>query len=79
MLFLANVLELNGGTTFILRVAREYAAKGRRIGVLVMFDIVNGQLEAELLKYADVYRLRDHAAWGPAACFARSSGVHAAE
>ncbi|QXH52900.1 glycosyltransferase [Pseudomonas fakonensis] len=75
MLFLANVLELNGGTTFILRVAREYAAKGRRIGVLVMFDIVNGQLEAELLKYADVYRLRDHAAWGTRSLFRSQLGA----
>ncbi|MDD1013499.1 glycosyltransferase [Pseudomonas rubra] len=61
MLFVANVLELNGGTTFILRLARASHRQGRRIGVLVLFDIVNKDLAAQIAEYADIYYLKDFA------------------
>ncbi|WP_175653714.1 glycosyltransferase [Pseudomonas sp. Marseille-P9899] len=69
MLFLANVLELNGGTTFLLRVAREYASRGQRIGVLVMFDIFDEKLKAQLSECADLYRLGDYSSGAPAPLF----------
>jgi 1,2-diacylglycerol 3-alpha-glucosyltransferase len=61
MLFVANVLELNGGTTFILRLARASHRQGRRIGVLVLFDIINKDLAAQIAEYADIYYLKDFA------------------
>lgn len=59
MLLVANVLELNGGTTFILRVAREFKKRNRRIGVLVLMDKVNDGLQKSIAQYADVYYLKD--------------------
>lgn len=59
MLLVANVLELNGGTTFILRVAREFEKRNKKIGVLVLVDKVNEELEKNILQYADVYYLKD--------------------
>ena len=59
MLLIANVLELNGGTTFILRLAREFKKRGRRIGVLVLVDKVDPSLESNIRQYADVYYLKD--------------------
>lgn len=59
MLLIANVLELNGGTTFILRVAREFYKRNQRIGVLVLVDKVNAALEQSILQYADIYYLKD--------------------
>ncbi|MFW3895893.1 hypothetical protein [Pseudomonas bharatica] len=75
MLFLANVLELNGGTTFILRVAKEYAARGKRVGVLVMFDMVDRKLEEQLSVYADIYRLRSYSRCVPSFVFKSQLGT----
>ncbi|WP_338525661.1 glycosyltransferase family 4 protein [Pseudomonas batumici] len=59
MLFIANVLELNGGTTFILRLAREFKKRNKKTGVLVLFDIVDKGLEDKIRQYADIYYLKD--------------------
>jgi glycosyltransferase involved in cell wall biosynthesis len=75
MLFLANVLELNGGTTFLVRVAREYAARGRRVAVLVMFEIIDPKLEAQLAQYADIYRLARFSRGAPAFMFRNQLGT----
>lgn len=59
MLLIANVLELNGGTTFVLRVAREFYKRNQKIGVLVLVDKVNAALEQRIRQYADIYYLKD--------------------
>ena len=59
MLLIANVLELNGGTTFVLRVAREFYKRNQKIGVLVLVDKVNAALEQSIRQYADIYYLKD--------------------
>jgi glycosyltransferase involved in cell wall biosynthesis len=59
MLFIANVLELNGGTTFILRLAREFSERKAKVGVLVLVDIVDKGLESKIRQYADIYYLKD--------------------
>ncbi|MDR7281951.1 1,2-diacylglycerol 3-alpha-glucosyltransferase [Pseudomonas corrugata] len=59
MLFIANVLELNGGTTFILRLAREFSKRGKKVGVLVLFDIIDKSLEDKIRQYADTFYLKD--------------------
>ena len=66
MLIIANVLELNGGTTFILRVAKEFENRNKRIGVLVLVDRINDALETSIRQYADVYYLKDIAGKGAA-------------
>lgn len=57
MLIIANTLEFNGGTTFVLRFCRESFKKGRRLGVLVLMDNPEKSLCREIEQYADVYFL----------------------
>ncbi|MFV0453633.1 MAG: glycosyltransferase [Pseudomonas sp.] len=57
MLILANTLEFNGGSTFVLRFCRESARRGKKVGVLVMMDGPEEQLLEELRLCADVYFL----------------------
>ncbi|WP_324730744.1 glycosyltransferase [Pseudomonas paeninsulae] len=60
MLILANTLSFNGGTTFILRLCREFLRRDKRIGVLVLINDVDKKLLLEIEKYADVYFLGDY-------------------
>lgn len=57
MIFIANVLVMNGGTTFILRMAREYHRQGRRCAVLLLSDRCDPALVEKLGRYADIIRL----------------------
>ena len=57
MLIIANTLEFNGGTTFILRFCRESFKRGNRLGVLVLMDNPEVRLLREVEQYADVYFL----------------------
>lgn len=59
MLFIANALPLNGGTTFLLRMCRELHARGEKVGVLVLFNQIDVSLENEIKKYAEVIHLKD--------------------
>lgn len=60
MLIIANTLEFNGGTTFVLRFCRESFKKGRRLGVLVLMDNPERRLLQEIEQYADVYFLSSY-------------------
>lgn len=59
MIFIANVLVMNGGSTFILRMAREFSRRGRRCAVLLLRDLWDPDLLAELEMHAIVIRLSD--------------------
>lgn len=59
MIFVANVLTMNGGTTFLIRVCREAHRRGIKVAVLVLFPLVDIELGAELARYAKVIHLRD--------------------
>ncbi|RMI00371.1 glycosyltransferase [Stutzerimonas nitrititolerans] len=59
MLIIANTLEFNGGSTFILRFSRESLNKGERLGVLVLTNKPEVKLLHEIERYADVYFLSD--------------------
>lgn len=59
MLFVANSLPFNGGTTFLLRLCKELSSQGESVGVIVLFDIIDKDLEVEIKKYAHVYYLKD--------------------
>lgn len=65
MLIIANTLEFNGGTTFILRYCRESDRQGKRMGVLVMTGKRCSPLPlySEICKYADVYYLEEFMAF----------------
>ena len=60
MLILANTLICNGGTTFILRMAKAYASEGDKLGVLVLTDSYDEQLLDQIQLAADVYFLKDY-------------------
>lgn len=60
MIFIANALPVNGGTTFLIRACRELHRRGQKIMVLVMFPIVDEKLREELERYALVCDLRDY-------------------
>lgn len=62
MLFIANALPLNGGTTFLLRMCRELHARGEKIGVLVLFDQIDAPLADEIKKWATIFYLKDFSA-----------------
>lgn len=60
MIFIANALPVNGGTTFLIRACRELHRRGEKAAVLVMFPIVDKKLREELERYAFVFDLRDY-------------------
>lgn len=60
MIFIANTLPVNGGTTFLIRACRELSRRGEKVVVLIMFPIVDAKLRAELERYALVCDLRDY-------------------
>jgi len=60
MIFIANTLPVNGGTTFLIRACRELCQRGQKVIVLVMFPIIDKKLRAELELYASVHDLGDY-------------------
>lgn len=59
MIFFAGSLNMNGGSTFLLRVAKQNHARGTRIAVVVLSNVIDDQVRAELEQFADVIMLRD--------------------
>ena len=59
MIFVANVLAMNGGTTFLIRTCRELAKRGERSAVLVLRRHFEPALLTELEVYAAVFWLDD--------------------
>lgn len=60
MIFIANVLVMNGGTTFLIRLVRELARRGERSAVLLLSDRVDRELVETLSQDADILRLSDY-------------------
>jgi 1,2-diacylglycerol 3-alpha-glucosyltransferase len=59
MFIIANSFTFNGGSTFVIRIAREYALRGKKLGVLMLVDNIDRGLKAQLDDVADVYFLKD--------------------
>lgn len=59
MFIIANALPFNGGSTFIIRLCREFNKRGKRIGVLIIMNKINIDLMKQLKEIADVYFLKD--------------------
>lgn len=59
VIFIANVFVMNGGSTFILRMSREYNRRGHRCAVLLLRDLSDQNLLSQLKMHADVMHLSD--------------------
>ncbi|HZW12865.1 MAG TPA: glycosyltransferase family 4 protein [Noviherbaspirillum sp.] len=68
MIFIANVLTMNGGTTFLIRTCREFQRRGIPVAVLLLFPFFDSVLREELARYAKVIDLREFL-WDRGWCF----------
>lgn len=59
MIFIANVLTMNGGSTFLIRACRELQRRGKKPTVLVLIDQWDDIILADLNKVANVIHLKD--------------------
>jgi 1,2-diacylglycerol 3-alpha-glucosyltransferase len=50
---------MNGGSTFLLRVAKQYHVRGKRIAVVVLSNVVDDRVRVELESLAEVVMLRE--------------------
>lgn len=62
MVVIANTLAPNGGTTFLIRMAREYQQRNITIKVIVLYDNFSAEHLNDLEKYADVLFIKDFGA-----------------
>lgn len=60
MIFIANALPVNGGTTFLIRMCQELFSRNKKATVLVLFDEVDEKMHADLVRYADVVFLKEY-------------------
>lgn len=59
MIFFAGSLNMNGGSTFLLRVAKQYQARQERITVVVLSNVVDQKVRTELEGMAEVIMLTE--------------------
>jgi len=59
MIFIANALPVNGGTTFLIRLTRELQSRGERCAVLLLRNDMDQALATELGKTAVIIRLSE--------------------
>ena len=57
MIFVASTLVLNGGTTFLIRVAKEFDRRGQRCAVLLLTPRADPALRKELANHAHIIDL----------------------
>lgn len=60
MIFIANTLVMNGGTTFLIRMTRELAQRGQRAAILLLSDRVDPGLVEDLRQHADILHLSNY-------------------
>jgi len=60
MIFIANTLAFNGGTTFLVRILKEYFESGKKCGVLVLTKNIDQNLKKQIEKVAEIYYLSDY-------------------
>jgi glycosyltransferase involved in cell wall biosynthesis len=59
VIFIANVLVMNGGSTFILRMARQFKLRGQRCIIILLRDLSDPKLLENLQSCAEIVRLSD--------------------
>lgn len=57
MIFLAGSLDMNGGSTFLIRLARESFTAEKKMDVVVLGSAIDPQIESELGLYANIIKL----------------------
>jgi glycosyltransferase involved in cell wall biosynthesis len=57
MIFLAGSLDMNGGSTFLLRFAREMFASNKKIDIVVLNSVVDEKIKIELEQFSNVINL----------------------
>ena len=75
MLFVANALPLNGGTTFLIRACKELSTREERPDVLILFEPTDALLLKQLSQYANIYFLKDYSKLVPDFLFNKQAGV----
>ena len=60
MFIIANALPFNGGSTFIQRISEQFLINHKRIGILILTNVIDHELETKLAKVADIYYLQDY-------------------
>jgi Glycosyl transferases group 1 len=59
MIFIANALPINGGTTFLIRLTRDLARRGEKSVILILRNEFNQALLDELSEYVKIIWLKD--------------------
>jgi glycosyltransferase involved in cell wall biosynthesis len=59
LIFFANVLVMNGGSTFLVRTSRELKRRGVAVAIVLLRKEVDPELLSELERFATVYYLED--------------------
>lgn len=59
MIFVANALPMNGGTTFLIRTCREFQSRGINCAVILLRGEYEPSLYSELRSHAKIISLRD--------------------
>jgi len=59
MIFIANTLPMNGGSTFLLRICKELHSRGEKVAVLLLFShkTEDLNLKSSIGQYADIHYL----------------------
>jgi len=60
MIFVANALVVNGGTTFLIRTCCELQSQGERCAVILLRNEYDSELLAELASYAEIIYLENY-------------------
>jgi glycosyltransferase involved in cell wall biosynthesis len=59
MIVIANTLVANGGTTFLIRMAKEYYNDNDKLKIIVLYDNYLKEHLEDLSRYADVFFIKD--------------------
>jgi len=57
MIFLAGSLDMNGGSTFLIRFARASLITAKKIDIVVLNNVIDREIQSELEQYANVIPL----------------------
>jgi len=57
MIFLAGSLDMNGGSTFLLRIAQQ-VSPAEKLDIVILSSVIDPQLRSQLEKYANVIELK---------------------
>jgi glycosyltransferase involved in cell wall biosynthesis len=59
MIYLANTITPNGGTTFLIRMAKEHSKRGNKVKIIVMSDTNSDKHLSDFNEIADVFFMKN--------------------